>query len=296
MNRLFSLIIIAGCAVVHPALSFAYDGSERVTDKGDKVLRIASYNVGVFGKTDESSIDLIAGMMKELEPDMIAMQELDSCANRSGKDIFQLKEFAKEMGDWHYRFARAIPFEGGGYGTGMAISPEFNPISSFSVSLPQGQGAEARALAVIETEEFAVASVHLDHVSDQARLEQMKIVTGTLKKRYGRSGKPVFLCGDFNSTPESETIAELKKDWTILSPLDATIPSTSPKECIDYIAILNNGAKYETVKAEVCRSFLSGNTATASDHLPVFVEIRLLPSTTPVQSGTMQMMKARQTR
>ena len=253
--------MIAGCAVVHPALSFALDGSERDTDKGEKVLRIASYNVGVFGKTEESSIDLIAGMR-----------------------------------DWHYRFARAIPFEGGGYGTGMAISPVFNPTSSFSVSLPQGQGAEARALAVIETEEFAVASVHLDHVSDQARLEQMKTVTGTLKERYGRSGKPVFLCGDFNSTPESETITELKKDWTILSPLDATIPSTSPKECIDYIAILNNGAKYETVKAEVCRSFLSGNAATASDHLPVFVEVRLLPSTSPAKAGTMQMMRARQTR
>ena len=72
MNRLFSFIMIAGCAVVHPALSFALDGSERATDKGEKVLRIASYNVGVFGKTEESSIDLIAGMMKELEPDMIA--------------------------------------------------------------------------------------------------------------------------------------------------------------------------------------------------------------------------------
>ena len=221
--------MIAGCAVVHPALSFALDGSERATDKGEKVLRIASYNVGVFGKTEESSIDLIAGMMKELEPDMIALQELDSCANRSGKDIFQLEEFAKEMGDWHYRFARAIPFEGGGYGTGMAISPVFNPTSSFSVSLPQGQGAEA-------------------------------------------------------------------KDWTILSPLDATFPSTSPKECIDYIAILNNGAKYETVKAEVCRSFLSGNAAPASDPLPVGVEVRLLPSTSPAKAGTMQMMRARQTR
>ena len=288
--------MIAGCAIAHPALSFACDGGERAAGKGDNVLRIASYNVGAFGKTEESSIDLIAGMMKEIEPDIIAMQELDSCAIRSGEDIFQLKEFAKKMGDWHYRFARAIPFEGGGYGPGVAISPEFNPTSSFSVSLPQGQGAEARALAVIETEEFAVVSVHLDHVSDQARLEQMKIATGILKGKYGRSGKPVFLCGDLNCTPESGTIAELRKDWTILSPQTGTYPSDSPHECIDYIAILNNGAKYETVKAEVCRSFLSGDAAAASDHLPVFVEVRLLPSTSPAKAGTMQMMRARQTR
>lgn len=290
--------MIAGCALAHPALSPACTGTDgnATPDTGGKVLKIASYNVGVFGKTDESSIGLIAGMMKELDPDIIALQELDSCATRSGKDIFQLKEFAEMMGNWSYRFAMAIPFEGGGYGPGVTISPEFNPTSSFSASLPQGQGAEARALAVIETEEFAVVSVHLDHVSDQARLEQMKIATGILKERYGRSGKPVFLCGDLNCTPESGTIAELRKDWTILSPQTGTYPSDSPHECIDYIAILNNGVKYETVKAEVCRSFLSGNAAAASDHLPLFVEVRLLPATTPVKAGTMQMMKARQTR
>ena len=145
----------------------------------------------------------------------------------------------------------------------------------YEVPLPQGAGAEARVLVVIETESFVFASTHLDHVSEAAQTAQAKLISETLKTRYMETGKPVFLCGDLNSTQNSAPISELKKDWTILSSQEPTFPSTNPESCIDFIMILDNGAEYEFVGSEVCRRFNSGDVRKASDHLPVYVDVRL---------------------
>ena len=94
-------------------------------------------------------------------------------------------------------------------------------------------------------------------------------------EKYGDTAKPVFLCGDLNSTPGSAPINELKKNWTILSVSDPTFPSDDPNTCIDYVMVLNNGAKYARTATAVCYRFLSGDVAKASDHLPIFVDVRL---------------------
>ena len=51
-------------------------------------------------------------------------------------------------------------------------------------------------------------------------------------------GKPVFLAGDFNSTPESAAMAEIKKEFVVLS--DETKPTwraDNPTRCIDFILV-----------------------------------------------------------
>ena len=48
--------------------------------------------------------------------------------------------------------------------------------------------------------------------------------------------------------------------------------------CIDYILVLNNGARVKTLKSSVLDSFKSGNVSHASDHLPVFAKVRILTS------------------
>ena len=241
--------------------------------RGYDTVRIVTYNVGTFTKFEENSMVMISDMMKELDADVISMNELDSCARRTGSR-YQLEAFARMMGDWRYIFGPAMPFDGGSYGDGLASSPGLMLVGSWSAGLPKGGGAEPRALAVMEFDGFVVASTHLDHVSDSAQVLQVQVITDTLKARYGNSGIPVFLCGDMNAVPGSTTVTELKKNWTVISPELPTFPSDNPDICIDYILALN-GSRYKISAASIPLDFSSGDVSMASDHLPVLVEVKI---------------------
>ena len=76
--------------------------------------------------------------------------------------------------------------------------------------------------------------------------------------------------------PTSETIKLMKEGWTVISPEDPTISSSSPTKCIDYIMVYKNAAeKVSVLDAKVLDSFKKGDVTQASDHLPVYVEIKI---------------------
>ena len=124
--------------------------------KSEGVTRLVSYNVGVFAKYAKSGYKMTARMMKELDADAVCMQELDSCTTRT-KHVFQVKRFAELMG-WEYVYAKAMPYQGGYYGTGLACKDKI--LKKFSIALPQG--GEPRTVAVAELEDYIIASTHLD--------------------------------------------------------------------------------------------------------------------------------------
>ncbi len=270
-----SVILISLCC----STAGGESGSGQPVDKTELyrkeagTVRLVSYNVGVFSKYLDNSTSLVATLMDELDADAIAVNELDYYNTRHDTD--QLKVLAEELGDWDYLFGKAIDFAGGEYGEGAVVRSSLGVQEKYSVPLPQGEGAEARVLGVIETRDFVFASTHLDHVSDKARTGQAALISSVMMEKYGDTAKPVFLCGDLNSTPGSAPINELKKNWTILSVSDPTFPSDDPNTCIDYVMVLNNGAKYARTATAVCYRFLSGDVAKASDHLPIFVDVRL---------------------
>ncbi|MBO4993397.1 MAG: endonuclease, partial [Alistipes sp.] len=151
-------------------------------------------------------------------------------------------------------------------------------VEQYYIPLPKNVGAEARVLAVMEFDDYVVASTHLDHVSAQAREEQAKIISEEMIKRYGDSDKRVFLGGDMNCTPDSEVITIFKKDWTILTGTSGrdnyTFSTTNPKSCIDYIMLLNNGAKVDVIHRQVITALKAGDVTQASDHFPVLLEVK----------------------
>ena len=127
-----------------------------------------------------------------------------------------------------------------------------------------------------DVEDYVICTSHLDHVSSEAQLGQVELITKTMKERYGDSGKPVFLGGDMNATPSSETGKLLQKDWEILTITGfGTFPSDNPSKCIDYIMQLKGTPKCEVVGSQILRWFKSGDVTKASDHLPVMLDIKL---------------------
>lgn len=234
-------------------------------------LRIVAYNVGAFSKYSEDSTHDIANMMHDAGADAVAVCELDSCNRRHA--TFQLEEFAEALGDWDFRFGAAMKWSGGAYGTGVVTECEI--IDGFDINLPKGDGYEPRVCVVSETSDYVIAAVHLDHSNDTVRLEQIRLITDQLQGRYGRSRKPVFLCGDLNATPDSPTLKQLSEDWTVLSDQAPTFPSDRPRICIDYILALKNRARYKVVDTAVLTEFESADVAEVSDHLPVFVDVMI---------------------
>lgn len=246
--------------------------SDSAPDKAYRALRIVAYNVGVFSKYTGDSAQDVASMMYGLGADAVAVCEQDSCNNRH--NTFQTQDFAKLLGtEWDYKFGSAMQWNGGSYGTGVVVSR--NIIRSFVINLPKGDGYEPRVCVVAETSDYVIAAVHLDHSNDAVRMEQASLLTDELMRLYGRSRKPVFLCGDLNATPDSPTLRQLFEDWTVLSEPAPTYPSHNPSECIDYILALRNRARYKLLKTAVCTEFESADVSQASDHLPVFVDVMI---------------------
>lgn len=240
---------------------------------GCGTLRIVSYNVGVFHKSGYDKMNMVADMLNEMKADAAGIQELDSCVTRTG-GVYQLRAFADALGDWNYHFAPAIPLEGGTYGIGIVSKRKFRVLDSWSMTLDRGKGAEQRALNVVEFPKFVLAATHLDHKSDAAQLAQAKAITQALSARYAGTHKVVILCGDFNAKPNSRTIKELKKNWTIVSAQNDTYDSSRPKQCIDYIMVLDNNSSYVLKHSAVASKFDDGDVTQASDHLPVYIDIK----------------------
>lgn len=238
----------------------------RAQERG--TVRIATYNVGVFNKYEKSGIGLTAEIVREMDPDVIVLNEVDRHMIRTGFQN-QLKRFCRAAG-YEGVFAPALRFPGGAYGIAEAWKAGREPLDVLKMKLPKGDGAEVRALVAVEYEDMVVAGTHLDYRSEAAQIGQIKVLTDTLKAMYGDKGKPVFLCGDMNAVPQSAAMDLLREDWTVLSPMEATYSD----RCIDYILVLKGSAECEVVAGEVGEHFDVGSPYEASDHLPVWVEVR----------------------
>ena len=169
---------------------------------------------------------------------------------------------------WPVQFVSAFPFAGGAYGNGVLSREEV--MTRHEIHLPQSDGSEPRSVAVVETDRCVFASVHLDYIGEASQRDQVQAINDWFSTRYAGSKKPVFLCGDFNALPDSETIALMKEDWVQLSGTDFTYDTEEPHKCIDYVFCYKAAAPVKVVSSEV----LTDGTETLSDHFPVKVVVK----------------------
>lgn len=234
-------------------------------------LTLVQYNVGVFNKYDGSSVEAVAAAVREMGADAATLNEVDSCTTRTGQ-VDQLAAFAAEMGDWNQHYAAAMPYMGGAYGIGVASRPGLEIIRTDRIALPQLDGKEQRAVAVVEYKDFVLCSTHLD-LTLESQLGQIATLNHYVDSVYADCGKPVFLGGDFNAFPDSEPIALMKQSWQLLTPETFSFPSHAPDRCIDYIFVRPNGKKVTVEATSIPQTLQTADLATASDHLPVVVKI-----------------------
>jgi endonuclease/exonuclease/phosphatase family metal-dependent hydrolase len=263
-------VVTAACLVL---VAYAVEGAEPLT------LRVLSYNIhhaeGADGKLD---VERIANVIRSVEPDLVALQEVDEKVNRTNS-IDQPAELAR-LTKMHVAFGANLELQGGRYGN--ALLSRYPILRHQRHLLPNADRGEQRG--VIEAEFEAAPSgqrlrffaTHLDHRNDnRERLASAKELN---RLAATHSDVPTLLAGDLNDTPESEVLKELSTDWTQAnSEALATVPVDKPTKQIDFI-LFRTKDRWKVIEVKVL------DESVGSDHRAILAVLELAPNEFPSSS------------
>ena len=238
------------------------------------VLKGMTYNVhhcNPPGKANTAMIDIpaISKVICEQNPDWVALQEIDDHTIRSGKEINEAQEIAKNT-EMYFYFGKAIDYAGGGYGVAILSKYPISQMQTYYLPKDADKKTEQRVIITAKMQlpngkVIRLGCTHLDVQNAKNRVLQVN----EINRIASLDSIPFLLGGDFNDTAGSETIHLLDTDFQrSCLECEATIPSEHPKETIDYIAF----TKKYPVKI-VSHTVI--NESYASDHRPVVAVFQL---------------------
>jgi endonuclease/exonuclease/phosphatase family metal-dependent hydrolase len=239
--------------------------------------RIMTYNVhrcvGVDGRLD---VGRVTAVIAHLRPDIVALQELDVCRERTGA-VDQAHAIANRLG-MAFHFHAALQVEEERYGDAILTTAPLTLIKaaalpgSRSIKALEPRGALWLELQ-IEGRRLQVLNTHLGLVPHEQRAQAAALAGPDWIGGAARRD-PLILLGDFNATPYHATyraLARTLKDARQLCPTaraSPTYPSRFPMLAIDHVFV-SGGIKVSHVEA------VAGPLArAASDHLPLVVDFR----------------------
>ena len=241
--------------------AFFIAGYSQSYPQTENTIRVLCYNIrNALGMDNVTDYQRIADVIIKNAPDVVALQELDSVTNRSkGVDVLSRLAGLTAM---YQVYGASIIYDGGKYGIGV-LSKE-KPLSWKRIPLPGRE--EARSLLMVEFKDYVLCCTHFSLNADD-RLASVSIIDRAVKD----FDKPVILAGDINATPKTPVLDAFRQNWTVLSDTAKfTIPSGNANRTIDYIMGYNSkGYTYSVWQTRVL------NEPVASDHLPLFADIRL---------------------
>lgn len=239
---------------------------------------LMSYNVGSFSKyADElghHSYQEVADIIEREHPQVIGLQETDYEGKRSDYDK-QVDTLAHILGpDWQSRFIYA-GYEW--YGNGIIWNDEMLHLlqEHERMELEKISGNETRSMGAVEFDDFVFLVTHLDNKSLKDKLAAVEKITSWVDEQFSHSGKPVFLVGDMNARPTTETIEKLQENWIQLTPDAYTYPTDNPAKCLDYIFLFKDADAPRVICMDSGVVTPERNPAVtkASDHSPVYVTV-----------------------
>ncbi len=259
-----SAFAAAGCRT-HP----------RTTGAQPSTLRVMTYNLH-HGEGLDGRIDLprIAAVIREAKPDLVALQEVDRKAQRTGV-VDQAAEYIRLTG-MHGWYGAAMPFQGGEYG--QVLLSRWPLRAPRVVRLPGTPGREPRiaTTACVDIPGLGTirwAGLHLDASRDDADRWQQ---AGALLAAFPIQELPTLLAGDFNAVPDSRVMKRLldpSTGWVDTAGVRAALtdPADTPKVRIDYV-LAAPGSAWRILDSKVIPETV------ASDHRPVVVDLQFVAS------------------
>ncbi|MDP2471428.1 MAG: endonuclease/exonuclease/phosphatase family protein [Candidatus Palauibacterales bacterium] len=227
-------------------------------------VRVLAYNIH-HGEGMDSVVDLarIAKLIRDVRPDLVAVQEVDSVVERTG-GVDQAAELGS-LTKLNAAFGSFMPYQGGAYG--MAILSRW-PIARFeNIRLPDGDEPRSALSGIVELPRTGArlrfVGIHL-YRTEAERLGQAR----SLEEQLGSDSIPTLLAGDFNSEPGTAVMEHLSSAWRIVDKGEdsLTFPSYGPEREIDYV-LLRPSRRFQVLSERVL------DEPVASDHRPILVEL-----------------------
>lgn len=234
-------------------------------------LRVLTYNIHHAEGTDQKlDLDRIARIIRDLRPDLVALQEVDYSVGRSG-NVDQGAELAKRTG-LHLVSGPNIDYQGGRYGN--AVLSRWPIVAQKNHALPESNTEQRGVLDVRVSPEGGLPNIrflatHLDHRPDDAeRLASAAFINQLLDDRT----EPAILAGDLNATPESNVLKRFGTLWQNANETETlpTIPAGKPARQIDFV-LYRPAERWKVIETNVI------DEPIASDHRPLFVVLEWTP-------------------
>lgn len=254
----FCLSLIGGCATRNPR-------------RDPLVLRVMTYNIhhgaGLDGKVD---LARIAELIKQERADIVALQEVDKGVRRTARRDLTA-ELASLTGMTGI-FSNNFHFQGGEYGN--AVLTRF-PVKRWSnhhyqMLRTNEQRGILELVLDVQGREVVFMNTHIDSRPDDAERWLNVGEMETLIRKHG--GKPVILCGDFNTPPKGRVYERLTQTfqdaWTKVGQGEGfSFPANGANRRIDYI--------WFTCPEALTPRKIWLPQSEASDHLPLVAEFEL---------------------
>ena len=228
---------------------------------GCNSITVMSYNIHAMRGMDKVvDVDRIAKVIKDQDPDVVGLQEVDQFTERSGK-IDAIKILAEKTGMYGI-FMRTFDYQGGEFGNAMLSK---YPIIEHKVfHLPARDNYEARLMMMIscvvengDTVHFY--NTHLDHHRQDS---DRPIQVEAIKKIIENDKSKIIFTGDFNCQPGTESLNTIQSVLTRCPSDILTYSTEDPIWTIDHIFYSEDrGIHFKELKVIPEKM--------ASDHFPI---------------------------
>lgn len=225
---------------------------------------VASYNIhSCFGRDGLLSPERVVGVIRELDADIVALQEVDA-QHRVGGYLDQWVYLAREL-SYFCTPGISLRTHRRNYGNALLTRMPVDDVRlhDLSVDRREPRGAVEVLLHAEPRRPLRVVATHLG-LRRAERTRQIELLSGLL----GQSDCPLVLLGDFNEwNPLSRNLRRLRSTFgSVAAP--PTFPVQRPLLALD--RILTAGA----VALEAMSVHRSALAEAASDHLPVRAHLR----------------------
>ena len=233
-------------------------------------FRAMTYNVhscvGTDGKLEPARI---ADVIASLNPDIVALQEVDVGQSRS-LGVHQPEWLAARLG-MRAHFTAARTCEDGHYGNAVLTRHPFTLVSEGRLARRRDEQRAVQWLSVrIAGQEVNVLNTHLSiHLRD--RLLQVEQLLGAEWLAKAR-GAPLVICGDLNSGQFSPVYRKVQRGLRDVQRVNGHIPRPTWPSRMPFLRLDHVFASTElrVWSSEVRRDALA---AIASDHLPLVTDL-----------------------
>lgn len=223
-------------------------------------VRLMTWNIhGAVGRNPRFDLARVVDLISRHQPDIVALQEIDSRRGLSGGDPFEI--LRKEFGS-HGIDARTITTEDGDYGQALFSRWPIRASEIRDISYPEREPRRA-IRCTIETPKglLCVIATHLG-----LSLGERKSQVQTLLELAGDRSMTTVMLGDFNDWIWAGSVRKVLSLALPGRTRHRTFPSFCPLLHLDRI--------YCRPHSAMRRNFIDRSARGISDHLPVIADVQ----------------------